>query len=98
MCHGRRGAVAVGVSAACETERAHPTHNPSDISIGSTVFAEMAAKCPYTFGMGRPFPASELPLPMGIWTPSNTWLPGPTRVVNPNGILIGLAVLQGSLV
>jgi len=69
MYHGRRGGVAVGVSAAFETERAHPTHNPSGISIGSAVFAEMAAKCPYTFGMGRPFPASELPLPMGDLDP-----------------------------
>jgi len=50
------------------------------------------------FAMGRPFPLSKLPIPMGIWTPSNTWFPGPTRVLNSNGISIGSAVLQGSLV
>jgi len=34
----------------------------------------------------------------GIWTPSNTWFLGATEVLNPNGISIGAAVLQGSLV
>ena len=29
--------------------------------------------------------------PMGMWTPSNTWFLGPTRVLNPNGIWIGSA-------
>ena len=32
----------------------------------------------------------------GIWTQSNTWFLGPTRVTNPNDILIGSAVLLGS--
>jgi len=32
---------------------------------------------------------------MGIWTPSNAWFPGPTRVLNPNGISIGAAVFAG---
>ena len=26
---------------------------------------------------------------------SNTWFPGPTRVINPNGILIGAAIFAG---
>jgi len=30
---------------------------------------------------------------MGIWTPSNTCFLGGTRVHNPNGILIGSAVI-----
>jgi len=30
-----------------------------------------------------------------IWTPSNTWFNGPTRVPNPNGISIGAAVFAG---
>ena len=30
-----------------------------------------------------------------IWTPSNTRFPRPTQVLNPNGILIGLAVFAG---
>jgi len=29
---------------------------------------------------------------VGIWTPSNTWFLGPTRVHIPNAILIGSAV------
>jgi len=44
------------------------------------------------FTMERPFPPSKLALPMGDLDPSNTWFPGPTRVLNPNGISIGSAV------
>ena len=44
------------------------------------------------FAMGAPFPRS-CPFPLGVlWTPSNTWFPGPTRVLKPNGISIGSAV------
>ena len=32
---------------------------------------------------------------MGIWTPSNTWFPGASGVLNPNGISIGSAVFAG---
>jgi len=35
------------------------------------------------------------PFPWGIWTPSNTWFLGPTRVLNPNGISIGSADFAG---
>jgi len=38
---------------------------------------------------------SKLPLPMRIWTPSNTWFLGPTRVHNPNGVSLGSAVFAG---
>jgi len=52
-----------------------------------------------------PPPHSKLPLSMSfpvkivvshgtIWTPSNTWFLGHTRVLNPNGISIGSAVLS----
>jgi len=34
---------------------------------------------------------------VNVHSPSNTWFPGPTRVHIPNGISIGSAVLQGSL-
>jgi len=48
------------------------------------------------FTMGRPFSPQNLPLPMGgSGAPSNTWLPGPTEVLNPNGSLIGAAVFAG---
>jgi len=43
---------------------------------------------------GPPFP-SKLPLPMGMWTSSNTWFLGPTGVLNPNGILISSAIFAG---
>jgi len=45
---------------------------------------------------------NRAPLPLqiahchrGIWTPSNTWFLGPTRVPNINGISIGAAVFTG---
>jgi len=44
--------------------------------------------------MGRPFPPQNGPFARGIWTPSNAWFPGPTLVLNPNGISIGSAVLR----
>jgi len=45
---------------------------------------------------GTPLPQSKLPLPMGgSGPPSTTWFPGPTRVLNPNGILIGAAIFAG---
>jgi len=39
-----------------------------------------------------PFPHQNCLFPWGIWTPSSTWFPGPTRVLNANGISIGSAV------
>jgi len=60
--------------------------NPNGISIGSAVFAQMTAKCPYTL------PLKIAPSHGGIWTPSNTRFPGPTKVLNRNCILIGSAV------
>jgi len=44
------------------------------------------------FTMGGLFP-QNCPFPWG--SPSNTWFPRPTRVLNPNGISIGSAVLAG---
>ena len=74
-----------------------PAHNSNSTSIGSAVFAQMTAECPYT--KKRPFLLSKLPPPMGAsGPPSNTCFPGPIRVLNPNGISIGSAFLQGSLV
>ena len=31
----------------------------------------------------------------GMWTPSNTWFLGPTRVLNPNGISVDSAIFAG---
>ena len=41
---------------------------------------------------GTPLAPQNCPSHGGIWTPSNTWFPGPTRVLNPNGISIGSAI------
>jgi len=39
-------------------------HNPNSTSIGSAVFAQMSAECPYTLQCFTRFP-TKLPLPMG---------------------------------
>ena len=49
------------------------------------------------FTMIRPFPLKIGPCDVGSGPPSNTWFLGPTPVLNPNGISIRSAVLQGSL-
>jgi len=59
------------------------------------VFAQMTAECRYTLQWDAPFPLKLAPSHGEIWTPSNTWFPRLTRVLNPNGILIGSAVLAG---
>jgi len=63
------------------------------MSIGSAVLAQVTAQCPYTVQWDGPFPAQNCPQ-SNMWLPeqSNTWFPGPTRVLNPNGISIGSAV------
>jgi len=40
-------------------------------------------------------PKKFAPTHGGIRPPSNTWFPGPTQVLNPNGISIGAAVFAG---
>jgi len=42
--------------------------NPNGISIGSAVFAQFTAECPY-FTIGRPFSSSKVPLPTGDLDP-----------------------------
>jgi len=65
------------------------------ISIGSAVFEQMTAECPYTLQWAAlPLP-QNCPLPCGMLTPSNTWFLGPTQVLNPNGISIGSAIFAG---
>jgi len=44
---------------------------------------------------GTSLPPKNYPFPWGIWTPSNTWFPGHTQVLNPNGISINSAVFAG---
>ena len=68
------------------------------ISIGSAVFPQMITECPYTLQWDAPFPLKIVPSHGAIWTPSpssNTWFPGPTRILRPNGISISSAVFAG---
>ena len=69
--------------------------NPNDISIGSAVFAQGTAECSYTLQWAAPFPRQNCLLSWGIWTPSNTWFLGHTRVLNPDDISIGAAAFAG---
>jgi len=74
-------------------------HNLYGIWIGSVFFAQMTAEYPYTLQWDAHFRPQNCPFP---WRrsgpPSNTWFTGPIRVLVPNGISIGSAVLQRSLV
>jgi len=68
-------------------------HIPNDISIGSAIFAQLTTKHHYTLQRAAPFPPQNCPFAW-IWTPSNTWFLGPTRVHNRNGTSIDSAVLR----
>jgi len=70
-------------------------HNPNSISIGSAIFER--TQSPYTLQWDAPFPLKIAASHGACGPPSNTWFPGPTRVLNRNGILIASAVLQGLL-
>jgi len=48
---------------------AHPSHNADGISIGSAVFTQLTAECPYTFQQAT-IPPSKLSIPMGDLDPS----------------------------
>jgi len=50
------------------------------------------------FTMGRPSPLKIAPSHEGSGPPSNTWFPGPTQVLNPNGISISSAIFARLLV
>ena len=68
--------------------------NPNDKSTHSAVLAQLMAESPYTYN-GLFFPP-KLPHAMGgSGPPSNAWFPGPTRVLNTNGISIGSAIFAG---
>ena len=70
----------------------HRSQIRNGISIGSAVVAQLTAESRST---DRAFSPLKLPLLMGIWTSSKWWFPGPTRVLNSNGISIGCAVFAG---
>jgi len=55
----------------------------------------MTAECPYTLQWDALSPLKIAPSHGVIWNLSNTWFLGPTRVLNPNGISIGSAIIAG---
>jgi len=64
---------------------------PNGIWIGSAVSAQLIADSPYTLQWAPLSP--KITHSYGeIWTPSNTWFPGPIWAHNPKSILIGSAV------
>ena len=78
----------------CNTCFTGPTrvHNPNGISIGSDIFAQLTAES----GMPGHVLSPKIALSHGaIWTPSNTWFIGSTRVHTLNGISIGSAIFVG---
>jgi len=71
-------------------------HSLNGKSIGSAISAQLTAENPYTLQWATPLPLSILPLSIWISGPqSSTWFPGPTRVLNPNGISIGSVCFAG---
>jgi len=67
-------------------------HTPNGISIGSAVFAQIMAECPYAVQWAANS-HSKLPLRMGtLDPPSNTCFLGPIPLSIPNGIPSGSAV------
>jgi len=76
---------------------AHPSPQVQTASIGSAVFKQMTAECPYTLQWAALSP-SKLPTPVWDVDPhliGLQWFPGPTTVLNPNDISIGSAVFGG---
>ena len=70
-------------------------HNPNGSTIGSVIFAQITAECPYTLQWDAPFSLKIAVSHEGICTLSNAWFPGSTRVLNPNDISIGSDVFAG---
>jgi len=56
-------------------------HNPNGTSIGSAVFAQMTAECPYTLEWFACFLLKIVPSHAGFWTTCNTWFMGLTWVL-----------------
>ena len=58
-------------------------------------FSQVTAECPYTLQWDTTFPLKIDPSHGGSGPSSNTWFPGPTEVLNPNGISISSTILAG---
>jgi len=76
---------------------AHPSPQPKRQIDRSSRFCTDDRRVSLYFTMGDARPHQNCPFPCGIWTPSNTWFPGPipessTQI---NSISIGSAVFAG---
>jgi len=76
---------------------AHPSPQPKGHLNRFSRFCTDDRGVSYILYNGAPFPLIIAPSRGGSGLPSNTWFPWPTRSLNPNGISIGSALLQGSL-
>ena len=65
---------------------AHPSPQPKQQIDRLSHFSQMTAECPYTL-QWAPLSPKIAPSHGGSGPPSNIWFPGPTQVLNPNGIL-----------
>jgi len=75
---------------------AHPSPQPKWQIDRFIRFAPVTTESLPILHNGPPLPPSKLPRPIGgSGLPSNTWFLGLTKVINPNGILIGSAVFAG---
>jgi len=63
-------------------------NNPNSKSIGSAIFAQLAADCRYTLQRAAPFPLKITLSHRGSGPPSNTWFLVHIRARNPNGISV----------
>jgi len=81
-----------------------PTHDSYGPSEPTTQMASLSVqpslhRLPWSVPIlynGTPIlPQKFAPSHGGIWTPSNTWFPGPIQLLNPNGSSIGAAVFAG---
>jgi len=71
---------------------AHPSPQPKQHVDRFSHFCPNERRVPLYVTIGRPIPTENCPFPWGIWTPSNTWFPEPTWVLNANSISISSAI------
>ena len=74
---------------------AHPCPHPKRHVDWFSRFCAAHGRESVYFTKGRTFPLKIAHSHGRIWTPSNTWFLGPTRVYNPNGVSIGSIVYAG---
>jgi len=68
---------------------------PNGVLISSAVLHSSQQKVPILYSE-MPLPPSKLPFPWGnLDSHVFAWFPGPTQVLNPNGISMGSAVFAG---